>query len=410
LPRTGLPLTRTAAPAPRLALTALGLLAVVLAGCSSSHSPAPGPVPPVPGNCLSSGAAPLTIVVGERSNVPRIQFPTATATLIQTAAIDHQQIRLIRIDGKPKVFPVAPFTTNAKNGGAYTDALNSYVTGVEGLVDGAKMRAVSPQADLLTALSYAAGATTAGGNIIVIDSGLQTAGLLEYQVPGMLMSPPSDVVSFLHDKGLIPPLAGRHVLLSGFGYTAAPQAVLDQPERQNVAAQWAAIVTAGGACVTVDPTPNTNQEMPGLPAVATVPLPAPPVFKSCGTTVLSDAGSVGFNVGLSSFRDPSEARQTLSNLASVLKQGTEPIKLIGSTSSEGGDAVNGPLSLNRAKAVESVLVSLGVPAGRITVVGDGAHYPGRVADLGPGGQLLLPEAEQDREVIVQLPQCQGAAA
>lgn len=161
---------------------------------------------------------------------------------------------------------------------------------------------------------------------------------------------------------------------------------------------------------TVDPTPNTNQEMPGLPAVATVPLPAPPVFKTCGTTVLSDAGTVGFQVGLSSFRDPSGARQTLSKLATALNQGTEAIQLIGSTSSEGGDAVNDPLSLNRAKAVVAVLVSLGVQASRITVVGDGAHYPGRVADTGPGGQLLLPQAEQDREVVVQLPQCQGAAA
>jgi outer membrane protein OmpA-like peptidoglycan-associated protein len=305
---------------------------------------------------------------------------------------------------------VEKFTTTAKNGGAYTDALNSYVRGVEEGVDGPMMHAVAPQADLLSALSYAAGATPVGGNIIVIDSGLQTAGQLEYQAPGMLMSPPSDVVSFLKSKGLIPPLTGRHVLLSGFGYAAAPQAILDQPERQNVAAQWAAIVQAGGACVTVDPTPNTNQEMPGLPTVAAVPLPAPPVFKSCGTTVLSDAGSVGFNVGVASFRDPAEARQTLSKLATVLNQGTEPIILIGSTSSEGGDSVNNPLSLNRAKAVEAVLVSLGVPADRISVVGDGAHYPKRVADTGPGGQLLLPQAEQDREVIVQLPQCQGAAA
>jgi OmpA-OmpF porin, OOP family len=411
LPRTGFSPTRAAAVrAPWLALAAVGLLTTLAAGCSSPANSTSAPVKPVPGTCLSGGAAPLTIVVGERSNVPGIQFPGPVNTMINTAAVDKQQITLIRIDGKPSVMTLQKFSTEDQNSGAVSDDIAAYVSGVDALVDGPKMHAVTAQADVLSALSYAAAATPAGGNIIVIDSGLQTAGQLQYQAPGMLMSPPSDVVSFLKEKGLIPSLAGRHVLLSGFGYTAAPQAVLDQPERQNVAAQWAAIVKAGGACVTVDPTPNTNKEIPGLPAVATVPLPATPVFKSCGTTVLSDAGTVGFNVGLSSFRDPAEARQTLSKLATVLMQGTEPIRLIGSTSSEGGDAINDPLSLNRAKAVESVLVSLGVPAGRITVVGDGAHYPGRVADLGAGGQLLLPQAEQDREVIVQLPQCQGAGA
>jgi OOP family OmpA-OmpF porin len=411
LPRTGFSPTRAAAVrAPWLALAAVGLLTTLVAGCNSSASSTSAAAPPVPGTCLSSGAAPLTIVVGERSNVPSIQFPGPINTLINTAATDKQQITLIRIDGQPKSDPLQKFSTTDQNSGAVSDDIAAYVAGVNTLITGSNMHAAAPQADVLTALSLAASATPPGGNIIVIDSGLQTVAPLEYQVPGMLMSPPGDVVSFLKGKALIPQLTGRHVLLSGFGYTAAPQATLDQPERQNVAAQWAAIMTAGGACVTVDQTPNTSQEMPGLPAVATVPLPAPPVFKSCGTTVLSDAGSVGFNVGLSSFRDPSEARQTLGKLATVLMQGAEPIRLIGSTSSEGGDAVNDPLSLNRAKAVESVLVSLGVPAGRITVVGDGAHYPKRVADLGPGGQLLLPQAEQDREVIVQLPQCQGAGA
>jgi outer membrane protein OmpA-like peptidoglycan-associated protein len=156
----------------------------------------------------------------------------------------------------------------------------------------------------------------------------------------------------------------------------------------------------------VDPLPNTNNEQPGLPAVATVPLPTPPNFKNCGTTVLSDAGSVGFKVGMASFRDTPAAESTLSKLAAVLKQGNEQITLIGSTSTEGGDAVNNPLSRQRADAVKGVLVSLGVPGSRITVVGDGAHYPGRVPDMGPNGQLMLAQAEQDREVIVQLPKCQ----
>jgi OmpA-OmpF porin, OOP family len=410
LPRTGLPFSRTAAPVRLPVLAAIGLLTAFVTGCSSSTA---APVNPLAGTCLSGGAAPLTIVVGERSNVPGVKFPDSLNTLITTAAYDRQPITLIRLDGKPKNYPLQPFTTTDQNSGAISDDVGAYVTGVNNLTygvsklsDGSTMHAVAPQADVLTALTLAAAATPRGGNIVIIDSGLQTVGPLKYQVPGMLMSPPRDVVSFLHGKDLIPVLTGRHVLLSGFGYTAAPQAALDLPEITNVAAQWAAIVKAAGACVTVNQAPNTGQEMAGLPAVSTVPLPAPPAFKACGTTVLGDAGSVGFVDGKSAFRDPAGAEKTLSHLAAVLKPGSERITLIGSTSSEGGDAVNKPLSLKRAKAVRAVLVSLGVNASRIAVSGDGAHYPGRVPDLGPGGQLLLPQAEQDREVIVRLPKCQ----
>jgi outer membrane protein OmpA-like peptidoglycan-associated protein len=403
MPRTRLPIVQIGAVrGPLAALACLGLVLAAVSGCSSASA---APKNPLAGTCLSGASVPLTIVVGERSNVPSIQFPSAVTSLLNTAATDREPVTLIRIDGKPKVFPVAPFSTSDVSSGAIQQDIRNYVNGVIQILTGSHLHAAAPQADVLGALSLAAEATPAGGNIVVIDSGLQTAGQLMYQNPGVLMSPPSDVVKFLRAGNLIPRLSGRHVLLYGFGYTAAPQAALDQPERENVAAQWKAIVAAGGACVTVNTTPNTNPEMAGLPAVSTVLLPAPPIFKTCGTTVLSNDGSVGFNDGNASFRDPAAARSTLSKLASALKRGTEPITLIGSTSTEGGDAINYPLSTRRAAAVQSVLMSLGVSGSRIKVIGEGAHYPGRVPDVGPDGQLLLAQAEQDREVIVQLPQC-----
>jgi OOP family OmpA-OmpF porin len=410
LPRTRPSFARAGAGArPLTALAGLGLVLAFTAGCSrSSAAPTPSVTPgPLAGTCLSNAGVPLTIVVGERSNVPSVQFPAATGTLLDTAANDRQPITLIRVDGLPKVFHVARFSPgNDVSNGAIQQDLDNYETGITELLDGSDLHAAVPQADVLGALSKAAAATPPGGNIIVIDSGLQTVAPLEYQQSGILMSPPADVVKFLRQENLIPDLRGRHVLLSGFGYTAAPQAALDQPEQQNVAAQWLAIAHAGGACATVDPTPNTNGELTGLPVVSKVPLPKMQIFRPCGTMALADDGSVGFNVGQTTFRDPTAARATLSRLASVLKPGTEHITLIGSTSTEGGPAINNPLSENRAKAVKSILVSLGISASRISVIGDGANYPGRVPDIGPNGRLLLPQAEQDREVIVQLPRCQ----
>ena len=47
----------------------------------------------------------------------------------------------------------------------------------------------------------------------------------------------------------------------------------------------------------------------------------------------------------------------------------------GHTDSQGSDAVNQPLSLNRASAVRDYLVSRGVPQEKISAVGLGASRP-----------------------------------
>jgi OOP family OmpA-OmpF porin len=240
---------------------------------------------------------------------------------------------------------------------------------------------------------------------VLIDSGLQTVTPLNYADPGLLMSPPSDIVKFLRQQNLLPHLHGRHVLLVGFGYTASPQPALNQAQQDSVIAQWEAVIKASGGCAVVDSAPNTSPEQRDLPVVSVVVPPKTPSFANCGTFVLSDAGSVGFIVGTHTFRDPPAAQATLGQLATKLKQGSEHITLIGSTSTEGGNAINNPLSRERAQAVEKVLVSLGIASSRITTIGDGSHWPGRVPDIGPHGELLPGPAEEDREVIVQLPKC-----
>jgi OmpA-OmpF porin, OOP family len=339
--------------------------------------------------------------------VPDPVLPGFVDSLLETAANSGQQISFIRIDGQPKVFTLPPFTTTAVNPLARQQDVSEYLHAYVTHILNGEIHARVPQAGVLTALDLAATITRPNGNIILVDSGLQTVAPLDYRQPGVLMSPPADIVTFLRQEHLMPDLAGRHVLLSGIGYTAAPQPALNIAQRANVVSQWEAIVTAGGGCVTDDPVPDIAPEIPGLPPVGVVTPPAPPVTRTCGTIALEDAGTVGFVAGTAIFRDSSAAETTLSQLASTLEKGTEPIMLIGSTPTEGGDAVNDLLSLERAEAVKSILVSLGIAASRITAVGDGSHWPGRVNDIGPGGVLLPGPAEQDREVIIQLPSCSG---
>jgi OmpA-OmpF porin, OOP family len=374
----------------------------LLAGCGSASAP---PTSSLTGTCLTKSDAPLALAIGARSNVPAPRLSAAVSQFLETTAGDGQQIALIRIDGQPKVFAPARFATTAQNTAARNEALLNYINTRISPILQSKIRARAAQADILTALDLAAAATSPNGNIVVIDSGLQTLAPLNFSQAGVLSAQPNEVVAFLRHQKLLPNLKGRHVLLSGFGYTAAPQPALNIAQRSNVVAVWEAIVRSAGGCVTVDSTPNTAAELSGLPSVNVVRPPAPPVFSQCGTVALSDAGTVGFTQNTATFRDPVAAHATLQRLASRLKKSAEHIKLIGSTSSEGAEALNLRLSLRRALAVKGVLVSLGIPVDRITAVGDGSHWPGRVTDIGPGGELLPGPAEQDREVIVQFPKC-----
>lgn len=384
-------------------LACVALATPLLSACGSSNPPVTSSFA---GTCLRHKAAPLALAIGARSNVPTETLPPVITSLLQSAAAGGQPISLIRIDGQPKVFSPPSFSTDAQNGPARQQALTNYINGEISPILQGKIHAQAPEADVLTSLDLAASAVGPGGNIVIVDSGLQTTGVLNYTQSGLLMAPPADVVRFLRQKNLLPDLNGRHVLLAGFGYTAAPQPILNEAQRNSVIKQWMAIIKAGGGCVSVDLTPDTTADLPNLPQVAIVTPPPTPAFSNCGTFALEDASTVGFVDGKASFRDPGAATTTLQKLADKLKQGSEHITLIGGTSSEGSEALNNSLSKSRAEAVETILVSMGISMSRITIKGDGSHWPGRVNDLGPGGVLLPAQAEQDREVIVQLPRCQ----
>jgi len=86
---------------------------------------------------------------------------------------------------------------------------------------------------------------------------------------------------------------------------------------------------------------------------------------------------VSFDVGRYAIK--SNMRPVLDRLASTLNQHpVTTVTIIGHTDSTGSDAVNDPLSINRAAATRDYLVQRGVSAQRITVDGRGSRQP--VAD------------------------------
>jgi outer membrane protein OmpA-like peptidoglycan-associated protein len=86
-------------------------------------------------------------------------------------------------------------------------------------------------------------------------------------------------------------------------------------------------------------------------------------------TVPADAA---FEAGRSEIRPA--LRPALDEVARGL-DGTVRITIVGHTDSSAGDAVNGPLSLDRAESVREYLVQHGVRRGRLLVEGRGGRQP-----------------------------------
>ncbi|MFA6040084.1 MAG: OmpA family protein [Methylophilus sp.] len=83
---------------------------------------------------------------------------------------------------------------------------------------------------------------------------------------------------------------------------------------------------------------------------------------------------VSFDVGRADVK--ANFKSVLDTFAtSLTKNPSTNVTVIGHTDSTGSDAVNNPLSLNRAASVRSYLVNHGVATSRIAIDGKGSHEP-----------------------------------
>jgi OmpA-OmpF porin, OOP family len=363
------------------------------------------------GSCSLAVGAPIALAIGARSNDPVPTLTASVKTALSSAVNAKKLVSIVRVDGSPTAVFSQAYTPTGANSEAQKEDYDDYVSNLNGILAGTSnpatdVRAQVPQADLLDGLAIAGDELrgVGGGNLVVIDSGLQTVDPLNFTT-GLLADDPQTIVSFLKNADELPDLKGLSVEFSELGFTAAPQPSLGIADQAKVAQIWTAIATpAGASCVLVDPSPPTTKTaLPGLPAVSVVTPPLQPnAVVSCSTTNLDDANNVGFEFASTTFRDPAGARATLQKLAHVMTSTSESVTLTGATSSEGSNEFNQQLSLERAQAVQAVLVQLGVPASRITTVGDGSHLPGRLNDRGPNGRLLIGPAIQNRKVVAKL--------
>ncbi|MEY9893381.1 OOP family OmpA-OmpF porin [Catenulispora sp. MAP12-49] len=357
---------------------------------------------PVAMSCPGTGSAPLTLVVGAHANSPQPELPPQIRTLVHDAALAGQDVQVELLDGTPATVQDRHFSSSSQNPRIKERDLDRFVADTGAAVSA--LRPSAPQVDFLTGLSVAGQHTPAGGTIVVLDSGVATAGPVSFQDQAMFGVDPAEVAKYLDAQHLTPDLRGKAVVFVDLGQTAGPQPMFEQNVQTQINALWTTIAKdAGASCQTTVQVTHPQTSVPTAVPVAVVRPQAPPAFDSCGTTTLGDEGSVGFVAGSSDFRDPAVAKTTLSSLARLLAGHTQQVRLIGSVSSDGSPSVDHILSLSRAEAVKNVLVDLGVDPSRITTEGDGeAAGPGHVPDRTATGSLIPWAAERNRSVTVIL--------
>jgi outer membrane protein OmpA-like peptidoglycan-associated protein len=381
---------------------ASGLIMTV--SCASSE----GQIPATTTSQRCAGAQAVILIVGAHRDAPKPALGPQVVCQLSAAIRGGDPVRIVVASGQPQVItPQLPSQANATLAERHSPWVSHDVQLVEDAVTAARPDA--PGADDLAALVVAADeALTLGApdaDLVLVDSGLNDRGALDFTVPGLVAATPAEAAAQLKATGNLPHLKGFSVILVGIGYTAAPQPPLSAKWRSNLTAIWEAILEAAGATVEAIPQPGQGPSVSTAEPVRLVPLPAtqqvtPGHHK---TLVFTAASPVRFQPNTTAFVDPAAAIRALTPIARWLAADrSRHAWLEGTTADVGPISGQIALSLLRADRVRAVLISRGASAAQISTAGVGSNFPQFTPDRNAAGTLLAGPATLNRSVRITL--------
>lgn len=361
-----------------------------LAGCGGTSDAA---VADSPGGAL-------TIVVGAHSNAPRPSLDGAAGSARDLALQQGARLAMVVADGAPFQQDLSPLlAAGAADVPEQQRPLSPRA--IDDAVAGARAR--SPESDLLAALTLAG--KSLGGQrglrtLVVLDSGLSTAGVVNFTEPGMLDADPQDVATFLANSRLLPNLTGVSVVFEGIGETAAPQQPLGRARRTRLESIWTAVVKKAGAeTVQIERPPSANPPAADLPPVTPVTVGTGYVC-SPGQMVLT-GGGLGFQPGSGKFQDPAAALEALRPIIEQVRDAGIPTDMFGTDAAVGDPPERRKRSEERAQTVANLFIALGMPMSELRVEGQGSNFDGYVNDRDSLDRVLPAAAAQNRKVILK---------
>lgn len=376
----------------------LGVALISMTACTSSKA--------------EKGNKPLAVavVLGQHKNSKAINLNSdfIKKPVIQ-AVSSFGFVSVISADGKPNLVIDKIYEVKEQYKGnpelLLKFAKKESITVLQGMED---VRANDPEVDTLESLRVAVrtfdsapeGATK---EILIIDTGLSTAGILNFQ-NNLINANPDTVVRMLSEKKAIPNLDGITVKWQQMGDVEHPQKELTPIQLENLKAIWKAIVEKGGGVFeATDVIANLGKVSGNLPPVSTVELPAETAIKfdpkevtDYGKPQILNEDQVKFIPDSAEYIDSDVANGIIKPIANYMKENRGfKMLLVGTTAGDTNNKFLRKLSRRRAETVKSSLVSMGVPRKNIVCIGLGCDDPWHIPNLGTDKK-----ASNNRKVVL----------
>ena len=265
-----------------------------------------------------------------------------------------------------------------------------------------------PEADTLEAIRIEAASLRETGedtekHMVIVDSGLSTAGYLNFLEDDLFKADTQDIITELESKQAIPDLSNIIITWLYCAETAEPQDKLSEAQKNKLKEVYAAIFDAGNAAdYTFREDIPTSMSYTDLPEVSTVSADERKIDVPVMETIVLDSSKVSFVGDEATFIDPDTAEDAISAVADRLKADPEiNVYIVGSTAGMDGDSKwCKDLSKARATAVANVLKDKGISENRLTVLGLGSNAPWHVPDVDSSGNWIEDKAQLNRCVYI----------
>lgn len=373
-----------------LSIVVCSVVGLTLSACDDSAS-----------SGANSGA--IAIIASNRSNQQR--FNLLSSEHIISAIDDHMggTFYVISADGVPRLVVSIDSSSTRQDD---TDKEDYEVSVLEAMLTPAE----KPESDMLSALSLAASSLAhASGDrtILVVDSGMSTAGAMAFQNTGLL-EPHADVdamVERMRSAGALPDLTGVTVRWFGLGSVEEPQPLLDTAAKSRLKNLWTKLITAANGEVVFDDAPmmkDIGDDLPAVPEVTPVPVGAFELGAAPSLEMSLPDTEVGFEADVDVLRNEEVAKSRIQEAAAQIRSsGVSEVRVTGCTSSWGTAEHRQDLSERRAEVVAGLLENNGVKVTSIT--GRGYECPHQVVDTNADGTPIEELMAVNRRVIIQAP-------